>query len=503
MSSPDGFSDQDRALLAARGVSLEEAERQLALMARVRRFAPVERPCTRGDGILCIADADRDALLARFERAAAEGRISQFVPASGAASRMFQALAAELGAGEAGEATERLAAALEKLPFGAELRAAAGGSDDALALAGALLGEPGLSLAARPKGLIPFHRAGGDQRTAFEEQLVGSAPYLRDAEGRCRIHLTVSPEHEAGFTALLEARRAALEARCGVRFDVSFSFQSPATDTLAGAVEGGPFRDESGALLFRAGGHGALLHNLADLDGDVVVIKNIDNVLPADRQDAVVAHKKLLIGLLLTLEDELFALEERLGEGADPAAMAEAEALLEGKLGVRRSASEGESVEEKRAALCALLARPLRVCGMVPNVGEPGGGPYWVRGEHGLSCQIVEGAELDTGDAHVARLVASATHFNPVDLVCGLRDRSGQRRALARFVDQDAVFVSKKSSGGRPLLALERPGLWNGAMAHWNTAFVEVPLETFAPVKTVFDLLRPEHQWGSAEGAAC
>jgi hypothetical protein len=304
-------------------------------------------------------------------------------------------------------------------------------------------------LAGAPKGLLPFHRYPDGSRTAFEEHLFEAANTVRDAAGLCRVHFTVSPEHRNAFVATLAEVRLRVERATGARFDVSFSEQAPSTDTIAGAPDGGPFRTASGALLFRPGGHGALLKNLGDVaraGGDIVLVKNIDNVVPDARRGPTLLWKRLLAGLLVKLE--------------------------------RQSRRD----------------RPIRVCGVVRNEGEPGGGPFWVDGKGGESLQIVESAQVDLNDPSQAAIWKTAAYFNPVDLACSLCDGAGKPFDLARFVDEDAVFIAGKTHEGKPLKALERPGLWNGAMAFWETVFVEVPKETFAPVKTVLDLLRPEHR---------
>ena len=286
----------------------------------------------------------------------------------------------------------------------------------------------------------------GAVRTPFEEHLVEAAATVRDAAGVCRVHVTVPPGHRAAFEAVLEEARPRLEGGTGARFEVRFSEQAPSTDTVAIDESGALFRDSEGRLLFRPGGHGALLKNLAESGGDVVLVKNVDNVVPDDLRAPTILWKRLLAGCLVRFE---------------------------------RTPTR---------------TRPLRVCGVVRNEGEPGGGPFWVRGPRGETRQIVESAQVDLANPEQAAIFRAATHFNPVDLACSLRDASGRPFDLPRFVDERAVFIAKKTHEGRTLFALERPGLWNGAMAFWETLFVEVPKETFSPVKTVLDLLRREHQ---------
>lgn len=509
------FTEADVAAMAALGIGRAEAERHVRLLTHPPAPAPLARPCTRGDGIERLAEERHRDLLGLFEEAEKGGRLSKLVPASGAASRMFQSLQRALDDSEATwfDWTDRAAKgdrgaaevvrfveSLEELPFAAELRAAAG--DAVFAdprgrlgeLLSALLLPEGLGLAARPKGLVPFHVEEEGARTPFEEHLVEAALTVRDASGRTPVHFTVAGEARGDFEALLERHRPELERRLHARFDVTFSVQERSTDTLAVGLDGRPFRTAEGDLLFRPGGHGALLPNLAALGGDVVFVKNIDNVVPDARKGPTLLWKKLLAGRLLEVERRARHLVSLLHRG-DATAADEALAWLRETFGDATAEADGLPPAERAAWARARLARPLRVCGVVRNQGEPGGGPFWVRSRDGrLSRQIVEGAEVDLADPEQKAIWAAGTHFNPVDLVLSLRDGAGRPWDLSRFVDEEAVFVSRKSHGGVELLALERPGLWNGAMAFWNTLFVEVPIETFAPVKTVLDLLRPEHR---------
>lgn len=496
------FLEADRRQLAAHGVAIAEAERQLDLLTRPPGYATLERPCTVGDGIERIEPARSAALQKRAAAAAAAGRLSAFVPASGAATRMFKDLLAwrarpghlpreRAEAEDSAEARAVIAFAdgLARFAFWPELSARMGGFAAETAARGslrpvleALLDESRLGYASLPKGLLAFHRDGPTARTAFEEHLREAAVLLRGADGSCRLHVTVSPEHRAGFEARLADVRARLEAALGVRWDVTFSEQDGATDTLAAEPGGAPFRDAAGRLVLRPAGHGALIANLERCGGDLVLLKNIDNVTVDARRGPTIEWSRVLLGRLLELEEQVAEWLARLERG-DRDADAGAAGF------VRRTF--GAPGDDPRAA----LERPLRVCGMVRNTGEPGGGPFWVRDREGrVTPQIVEGAQVDPASADQQAIVRAATHFNPVFLVCALRDTRGRPWALERFVDPRAVIVTRKSSGGRELLALERPGLWNGAMAHWNTVFVEVPLEVFNPVKTVLDLLRPEHQ---------
>ena len=505
-------SDADRAQLADLGIAPEEVERQIALFVQPPAPMRLERPCTLGDGVRSLSPAEQAAARQAHAAAAAAGRVSKFTPASGAASRMFQSLLSVRAGGrcdraalaqraEAGDAAAAdVLTFIDNLPrfaFADALAAAvarAGQRIDALLAAGdlgavldALLTPAGLDYAAAPKGLLLFHRYAEGARTAFEEHLVETAAVARAANGLARLHLTVSPEHAAGFSGLLERVRGAYERRYEARYEIDFSTQQRATDTIAVDADNRPFRTDDGQLLFRPGGHGALIGNLAALGGDLVFIKNIDNVQPDDQRGPGLEWMQLLLGHAAALQAEIGEHLRALCAGA-PGAVDAAAQFAADAFGLARPAEGAE-------AMAAALDRPLRVCGAVRNTGEPGGGPFWVRGSNGaVSAQIVESAEVDTRDPGQRAVFAAATHFNPVFLACAVRDTGGRAYDLQRYVDPAAVFIARKSKDGRELKALERPGLWNGAMAHWLTVFVEIPGEAFTPVKTVNDLLRPAHQ---------
>jgi hypothetical protein len=482
------FTPADLAQMAGLGIAPAEALRQIDLFRNPPPYARVLRPCRLGDGIRRLPREAEPWLLARFEEAARQGRVAKLVPASGAATRMFKELLEDLSTGCAGEPSAEIRTFLDNLPRFAFYEDLAAVLDRGRgAIFEHLLTDQGLGYAELPKGLIEFHRYPDGPRTPLEEHLVEAAEQTRDAAGLCRLHFTVSPQHQKRFEELLETVRPAYEERFGCRFEVTFSNQHSSTDTLAVDPENRPFRQADGSLLFRPGGHGSLIDNLgalAEQGWDLVLLKNIDNVVPDSRKSVVNGWKKVLAGQLLALQERIFRLLERLETGEEAAG--EAVRFLEKDL------SRPISGEPTRQSLIEALDCPLRVCGVVRNQGEPGGGPFWVESRGQASLQIVESSQIDP--AVRKQLLAESTHFNPTDLVCALRDRRGAPYDLSRFVDPSAVFISTKSHEGRPLKALERPGLWNGAMAGWNTVFVEVPDETFAPVKTVLDLLRPEHQ---------
>lgn len=509
----DLFTDCDLRQMAELGIPPEEAMRQIELFRNPPPYTRVLRPCTPGDGIRSFFDSDHSELLAVFEEAAIQGRIGKFVPASGAASRMFKSLLGHLGDGAAEPPADVRAffANLPRFAFyddlavslrrdGLQLEELLRQGEYRTVLDYLLTGR-GLGYGDLPKGLLRFHRYPDGARTPFEEHLVEAAACTRGADGGCRLHFTVSPEHERDFVRLLEEVRPRYEERYGCRFLVTFSHQARSTDTLAVDPENRPFRQEDGTLLFRPGGHGSLienLHALGALGWDVVLLKNIDNVVPDSRKEVGLLWKRLLAGALLALQKRVFGYLERLEAGPAPLELLdEVDKFLADDLYHAVPADMAVAGSEaRRRYLIKLLDRPLRVCGVVRNQGEPGGGPFWVESPacEVSSLQIVETSQIDPEDRGQQEILRSSTHFNPVDIACALRDRHGRPYDLKQYIDPRTVFISSKSHEGRPLKALERPGLWNGAMACWNTVFVEVPDATFAPVKTVLDLLRPEHQ---------
>jgi len=508
MSNPL-FSPQDLRRIAEQGISPAEARAQLERLARGPHYANLERPCRAGDGIRRLSPEELARLGARWETEAAKGRGMKFVPASGAGSRMFQSFSKILH-GEDDPAAKAAMHELRRFPFYEALRdamAATGLSldnclndQDYQAVASFLLTEKGLNYASLPKALVLFHHYPEGSRTPLEEHLVEAAAYLKDSQGRCRLHFTVSEEHLPIVKAFFQKIQTHYQTG-GTRYEVDFSIQKKSTDTLAADRQNLPFRDRNGELVFRPAGHGALLQNLEASGGDIVFLKNIDNVSPEGGSFEAVAYKKAMAGYLLEIQETCFAYLRRLEHGALTAAeAAEIEAFVSSTL----SATLPPDWPERDAAarehwMFERLHRPLRVAAMVPNQGEPGGAPFWVEEPGiGFSIQVIESAQVDRRDPEQERLFRSSSHFNPVDLVCGIRDYRGRPFALADFVDAEAGFLSEKSYEGRPLRALELPGLWNGGMARWNTVFVETPAKTFTPVKKAEDLLRPDHRLGSS-----
>lgn len=474
-----------------RGVDVDEIAWQYETLQNPPASLRIARPATIGDGIVRLGPADEARLDSRGALVAERGDVTRFVPASGAATRMFADLAAALDAPSelASTEVERFFAHLDEFPFAAALRELTGVEEQSTAdhdvrrrMLESLLRRTGLGLGALPKGLVPFHRYDGESRTAAGEHVREAALHARSSDGVVRMHLTVPEKARQAFETELQSQADA----AGVELSASLSVQDPSTDTLAIDDDDRFFRDESGSLVWRPGGHGSLLRNLALVDTAYASIKNVDNVRREEDHAAVARWKRILAGLLDETRDRMK--EFRAGGDAEIGAALEWVARTFGRRPL--------SGEDPGVFLEACLQRPVRVCGVVRNEGEPGGAPFWVRGNSGgdESLQIVEASQIDRRDPEQHAIFRSSTHFNPVDIAASLVDLDGNAIDLHQYVDRGAVFVAMKSYGSSSVRVLERPGLWNGAMAGWNTICVEVPSFTFAPVKTVFDLLRDEHR---------
>lgn len=482
------FTQEDLDQIKGKGIATEDAEKQLFYLNNGFPALSIVGPATPENGILQLTQQEQEACEARYNQWG--GSRIKFVPASGAATRMFKDLYVALDALEKteeaplGKEATLFFEKLKQYPFYNFLAQQVNINDSPkAALLQALLND-GLGYGHLPKGLLPFHMYPEGPRTAFEEHLVEAALYATDAKQVARLHFTVSPEHENAFRTLLARVRHIYAFRYGVTFDVSFSTQQPQTDTLATDEAGNPFRNPDGTLLFRPGGHGALLANLNQIQEDVIFIKNIDNVVPESRLLPVVHWKRVLAGLLLSCRKQTSAYIAALQYGAKPLMLKEIAQFLEQTFGVTHPPM---AADQYPSYLFAKLNRPIRVCGMVRQMGEPGGGPFRVTDTDGSgSRQILESVQL-LGKSY------PSTHFNPVDIVCSIKDYEGKPYNLAQYRDDKAGFISQKSVNGKVLHALELPGLWNGGMSDWNTVFVEVPLSTFNPVKSVSDLLRKEH----------
>ncbi len=506
------FSEKDKQLITRRGSDLQTVLSQIDNFKKGFPFLHIENAASVGEGIIRL---DAEGLEKRgklYEEKLKSGiKPLKFVPASGAASRMFKALFEALEATETegeekikeqNKAAKQFSEELDKFAFAAELKAViseAGESNTLKSQIDYLLNEKGLDYGAKPKGLLKFHSYDNGARTPFEEHIVEGAKYAHDNENTAKLHFTVSPEHQPGFETLLNEVKEKYEVELGIHFDITFSQQKPSTDTIAVDLENEPFRNPDGSLLFRPGGHGALIENLNDLDADIIFIKNIDNVVPDHLKQPTIDYKKALAGVLLKHQEKLFTYQKELNE-KHPVALqsgflAEAANFLENTLNCKPA--ENQYYTEKDELYHYLKEkynRPLRVCGMVKNEGEPGGGPFWASNADGtVSLQVVESSQIDPDSVQQQNIVKHATHFNPVDLVCGIKNYKGEKYDLTKFTDPATGFISQKSKDGKELKAQELPGLWNGAMSNWNTLFVEVPIETFNPVKTVNDLLRKQH----------
>jgi hypothetical protein len=503
------FSEKDLIDLQERGISSEKVEEQLQMFKRGFPFLPVARPATPGDGILRPHEDTLQDFISLYESKAAFEKILKFVPASGAATRMFSQLYAflENGNEQDNNSINAFISGLPRLALYHDLKSCLGERGlelDSLVTSGdyksvlkCLLDKDGLNYGNLPKGLLSFHKYDSGYRTAFEEHLVEGALYCRGNNDISRIHMTVSPEHKSEFEKTLQKVGHIYENNYNLKLEVEFSTQKPSTDTIAADAENRPFRDADGRLVFRPGGHGALIGNLAELDADVIFIKNIDNVVPDNFKEETVRYKKALGGMLLSFRERIFYYLNVLVNTpeSDAGLLEEIMTFLQDELCmVSPWGSDQWGKAEIRDYLITKLDRPLRICGMVKNEGEPGGGPFWVKNKDGsVALQIVESSQVNLENPLMRKLFNASTHFNPVDLVCSAKDYKGGRYDLHKFRDPDTGFISRKSAGGRELKALELPGLWNGAMADWNTVFVEVPLSTFNPVKTINDLLRPQH----------
>jgi hypothetical protein len=498
------FSQQDHAQIDSQGISLDQINQQIQHFVDGFPYLNVIRAATVDDGIIRVSEDKLTQYLHQFDQAAGERSLVKFVPASGAATRMFKSLFAALD-GKSDKSVDEFFARLTDFAFYDELKAAmkADGKelDDAVAndrttVLRYLLATPGLDYGNLPKGLLEFHKYADGPRTPVEEHLVEGAAYA-NSNGVVRIHFTVSPEHRDRFEKLIADNKADYEAWLGVTFDVSFSEQKKATDTISVNMDNTPFRNANESLLFRPAGHGALIENLNDIDADIIFIKNIDNVVPDEIKEQTVTYKKVIGAVLLDAQQQIARLQSLLDASeVSDGYIAEADELLRRTLFTQPpTAYDSWTKAQKRDYLRGKLNRPVRVCGMVKNVGEPGGGPFWARNADGsISLQVVESAQIDLTDDEQKTIFDTATHFNPVDLVCGVKDSHGKKYNLPDFRDPLTGFITAKSKDGKDLKAQELPGLWNGAMADWNTIFVEVPLITFNPVKTVNDLLRQEHQ---------
>ena len=495
------LTQQDLKQLAQKGISEQQIETQLGQFKTGFPFLKLEAAAAIGRGIVAPAKDEGKKFVEAWQRYKAAGkRVVKFVPASGAASRMFKDVFAFVDADYDKPTTpfeEKYFDNIAKFAFYDELDAVCqkneGKGIKALkaegnykAVAANMLKAEGLNYGQLPKGLLLFHNYPEGPRTPMEEHLVEGALYAA-SNGEANVHFTVSHEHMELFKAKVAQKVDYFAQKFGIHYDITFSEQKPSTDTVAANPDGTPFRNSDGSLLFR---HGALIENLNEIDADVIFVKNIDNVVPDRLKTDTVIWKQIIAGVLVTLQQKAFEYLRILDEGATEAQLAEMAKFVREQL-----CTDPKGQKEDADYLRRKLNRPMRVCGVVKNVGEPGGGPFLTYNQDGtVSLQILESSQIDKSNKEYMDMFTQGTHFNPVDLVCAVKDYKGQPFNLPDYVDVTTGFISQKSKSGKELQALELPGLWNGAMSNWSTVFVEVPLSTFNPVKTVNDLLRDQHQ---------
>lgn len=491
---------------------MNNIEKQLEHFRKGFPWMDIVAPATPGKGIEIMDDKSIGEAIEYLDKAQVKGKC-KFVPASGAASRMFKDIFA--GIENPNDSVRILSENISRFAFYSP--DIFDGSQDT---ASALLGEGGLGYGSKPKGVLKFHRYGNETRTALAEHLVEGQEYMRNPDGTVRIIFTISPEHRELFEKALSEVKEAYEEKYGVKYEIAFTYQDRETDTVAVTPDNKLFLKEDGEVLRRPAGHGALIYNLNEVQEELVSIKNIDNVCVERLLPVTARYKKALMGRALQLRDRIFGYIYALDQIASSEVRNPMSSVLQAYMAVQEDVYASDEVQSLcneieaflRDELCveipeskdcksraldlrAKLDRPVRVCGMVRNLGEPGGGPYIIREKDGsTSLQILESVQINPNDENAVQAMSKATHFNPVDIVCCIRNHKGEKYDLTRYVDENAGFISSKSYQGRELKALELPGLWNGSMSDWNTLFVEVPVETFNPVKVVLDLLRPAHQ---------
>lgn len=510
------FSPEEIEEIKGRGSDPDLVKDQIKNFEKGFPYLELIKAATIGDGILKVTDDETKDFAAKYEEDAVYKKIIKFVPASGAASRMFKDLFSFLQSEDTEINNENLSRyksvsiffdKLKEFAFYDDLERVMKENNRDLEkslenknykeILRYYLLEEGLGYGELPKGLLKFHHYADEVRTPVQEHLVEGAAYTKDRSGKVFLHFTVSPEHKEKFSKHIEENRENYEKKYAVNYNITFSKQQSSTDTIAVDMSNRPFKNEDGSLLFRPAGHGALIENLNKLEADIVFIKNIDNVVPDRLKDQTYLFKKVLGGILFKYQNKIFNYLEKLHSSSlNQEVLQEIKTFLEEKLCVvKEQENNFESSEELKNYLIKKLNRPIRVCGMVKNEGEPGGGPFWAMNpDKTKSLQIVESSQVDPEDEQQKEILTNATHFNPVDLVCGIKDHKGEKFDLLKFRDPATGFITKKSKDGKELKAQELPGLWNGAMSDWNTIFLEVPIITFNPVKTVNDLLRNEHQ---------
>lgn len=513
------FSDKDLQQIENKGLTIDRVNQQIETFRNGVPFLNLKEAANIDSGILELSEESKASYIQSYETKKENVSIVKFVPASGAATRMFkflfqfledynpekESVNAYINRNKANDMSLFLVG-LEKFPFYREVlketKRTIGNYDtltvsqQVLAFIKTMLDDDKLNMSFYPKGLFPFHKYKDHNATAFEEHLFEAALYA-SSNGKADLHFTISEKHNHKFDEEFARIEKIVERKTNTSFNITFSYQKESTDTIAVTNKNEPFKNEDGSLLFRPSGHGALIENLNDINADVVFVKNIDNVVVYKYETTVAEYKKMLAGILLEIQEQAFEYLQALEvETISEEELIEIARFLTRKMNVVINIEfEKYSHKYQIEYLREKLDRPIRVCGMVKNEGEPGGGPFWVKSESGkVSLQIVESAQVDKKNKAQKSIMKNATHFNPVDLVCGVKNYKGEKYDLSKFIDHKAAFISSKTKSGKNLKALELPGLWNGSMSNWNTIFVEVPLITFNPVKTVNDLLKSPHQ---------
>lgn len=477
------FTPQDIEQIEKHGLNLDTVMRQLADFASGFPYADIISPATLSHGIM-DADSQIDKYREIYHKNKDNYKIVKFVPASGAATRMFKDLFEFLSSGTMNATTQTVLDNIEKFAFYDDLKQYLPENPTDHDIIECLVTERGLNYGALPKALLKFHKYKGENRTALAEHLTEGAQYAT-CNNTVNIHFTVSPEHIAGFKELISQLVPEYEQRLGIAYNISMSTQKPQTDTIAVKLDNTPFRNPDNTLLFRPAGHGALIENLNDLDADIVFIKNIDNVCPDSARSDTIIYKETLAGILIETQQQIFNMLSQIENSPTPQQLDEIKSFISNTLNI--DLSTDSSIDTIRE----VLNRPIRVCGMIKNTGAPGGGPFIVRASNGsTSLQIVEPGQIAPEQQHILK---NGEYFSPADLVCGVRDWRGEKFDLTKYIDHETGFISEKSKNGMPLRAMERPGLWNGAMAKWNTIFVKIIGTTFTPAKVVTDLIKDEH----------
>lgn len=477
------FSNNDIEQIKSHGLSVEDVTKQLKQFSAGFPFVDIVKPALHTDSVVEYNDSQCQKYIDAYNEYAKSHKIVKFVPASGAATRMFKDLFEFLASNNINQTTKTVVENIDKFAFWDELQKYLSQNPSESDVINAIINEPGLNYGKQPKALIAFHKYDDGVNTPLAEHLDEGGEYAKSSNG-VNIHFTISPEHRHGFENLLNHIVPQYESKYGVQYNISLSEQKLSTDTIAVNPDNTPFRNDDGTLLFRPAGHGALIENLNDIDADIIFIKNIDNVTTRSLRQDTIKYKKVLAGVLIETQKRIFNLIDKIDNGTPD--INEIHEFIVSNLGIKL---------EKQLDLPGyrnILNRPLRVCGVVKNTGAPGGGPFWVRDQNNnVTLQIVESSQIAPESKDIMQ---TAEYFNPVDLVCGVKDFQNNKFDLRQYIDENTGFISEKSKNGRALRAMERPGLWNGAMAKWNTVFVEVPASTFTPVKVVTDLLGDVHQ---------